>query len=163
LALAFEKPETALMRRPPRPRDEPLLDRSLVWRILFVTAIMTAACFGAFLWELSRGEDVDLARTVAVNVLVGIEIAYLFNSRSVTGAMFGWRRLTANRVALGAVAAILVLQGAFTYAPPMQAFFHTVSLSLELWAPVVLSAAAAFLLIELEKAVRRGGARRRAG
>jgi len=163
LALAFERPEAALMLRAPRPRHEPLLDRSLVWRILFVTAIMTAACFGAFLWELSRGRDVDLARTVAVNVLVGIEVAYLFNSRSLTGAMFGWRRLTANRVALWAGAAILVLQGAFTYAPPMQAFFRTVPLSLEDWGLVALSAVAAFLLIELEKAVRRGRVRRHPG
>jgi magnesium-transporting ATPase (P-type) len=163
LALAFERPEAALMLRAPRFRNEPLLDRSLVWRILFVTAIMTAACFGAFLWELSRGRDVDLARTVAVNVLVGIEVAYLFNSRSLTGAMFDWRRLTANRVALWAGAAILVLQGAFTYAPPMQAIFRTVPLSLEDWGLVALSAVAAFLLIELEKAVRRGRARRHPG
>jgi magnesium-transporting ATPase (P-type) len=100
---------------------------------------------------------------VAVNVLVGIEVAYLFNSRSLTGAMFDWRRLTANRVALWAGAAILVLQGAFTYAPPMQAIFRTVPLSLEDWGLVALSAVAAFLLIELEKAVRRGRARRHPG
>jgi magnesium-transporting ATPase (P-type) len=163
LALAFEKPETALMCRAPRPRREPLLDRSLVWRILFVTAIMTAACFGAFLWELSRGRDVDLARTVAVNALVGIEVVYLFNSRSLTGSMFGWRRLAGNRAVLWAAIAILILQAAFTYAPPMQSFFRTASLSLEDWGFVALAAASAFLLVELEKAVRRGRARGRGG
>jgi magnesium-transporting ATPase (P-type) len=163
LALGFERAEVALMRRPPRPRQEPLLDRVLIWRIVFVTALMTAACFGAFLWELSRSQDVALARTVAVNTLVGIEITYLFNSRSLTGAMLGWRALTANRVALGAAAAIVLLQCAFTYAPPMQSFFGTVPMSLENWGFVALSAGAAFLLVELEKAVRRGRAVRRAG
>jgi len=163
LALAFERPESALMRRAPRPRREPLLDRSLVWRILFVTAIMTAACFGAFLWELSRGRDVDLARTVAVNALVGIEVVYLFNSRSLTGSMIGWRRLTGNRAALWAAIAIVVLQAAFTYAPPMQSFFRTASLSLEDWGFVLLAATSAFLLVELEKAVRRRRVRRRGG
>jgi len=97
------------------------------------------------------------ARTVAVNTLVGIEITYQFNSRSLTGAMFGWRALTANRFALGAAAAIILLQCAFTYTLPMQSFFGTVSMLQESWIFVGLSAGAAFPLVELEKAVRREG------
>ena len=162
LAIAFETAEPGLMRRSPRRRDAPLLDRTLLWRILFVTVLMTAACFGTFLWEMSQSGQVALARTVAVNTLVGIEVAYLFNIRSLTGSVLHWQALTGNRVVLGAVAAIVCLQAAFTYAPPMQSFFGTVAMPLASWGAVALSAGAAFFLIELEKLIKRQGAARNA-
>jgi magnesium-transporting ATPase (P-type) len=120
---------------------------------------MTAACFGTFLWEMSQSGHVALARTVAVNTLVGIEVAYLFNIRSLSGPVLNWKALTGNRVVLGAVAAIVCLQAAFTYAPPMQSFFGTVAMPLASWGAVALCAGAAFLLIELEKLIKRQGAR----
>jgi magnesium-transporting ATPase (P-type) len=39
LTLAFEPPEPDVMRRPPRPGDEPLLSAFLVWRVAFVSAL----------------------------------------------------------------------------------------------------------------------------
>ncbi len=36
VALAFEATEENTMRRPPRPRSEPILDGALVWHIVFV-------------------------------------------------------------------------------------------------------------------------------
>jgi magnesium-transporting ATPase (P-type) len=111
---------------------------------------------------MSQSGNVALARTVAVNTVVGIEVAYLFNIRSLTGSALRWRALTGNRVVLGAVAAIVCLQAAFTYAPPMQSFFETVAMPLTSWGAVALSAGAAFFLIELEKLIKRQGARRNA-
>jgi magnesium-transporting ATPase (P-type) len=50
LALAFEPPEAGVMRRPPRDTQEPFLDRFLLWRILFVSALMVVGSLGFFLW-----------------------------------------------------------------------------------------------------------------
>src|SRR3569623_808999 len=64
LALAFEPPEPRVMQRPPRDPDEALLSPLLVWRIIFVTAIVVCGAFGLFLWETARGVPLETARTL---------------------------------------------------------------------------------------------------
>jgi magnesium-transporting ATPase (P-type) len=49
LALGMEKPEPDVMKRPPRPRDQPLLDRGLLGRALWLGLIEAALCFAGFL------------------------------------------------------------------------------------------------------------------
>jgi magnesium-transporting ATPase (P-type) len=92
---------------------------------------------------------------------MAIEIVYLFNSRSIDGSMLGPQAFKGNRIALWASAAILVLQLAFTYAPPLQMLFDTAALPAASWGPVLAAAAVTFLMVEGEKAVARAWARRR--
>jgi Ca2+-transporting ATPase len=49
LALGMEKPEPDVMKRPPRPRHQPLLDRGLLARSLWLGMIEATLCFAAFL------------------------------------------------------------------------------------------------------------------
>ncbi|MBI3172254.1 MAG: cation-transporting P-type ATPase [Chloroflexi bacterium] len=49
LALGMEKPEPDVMKRPPRPRNQPLLDRGLLWRAFWLGSLEAALCFGGFL------------------------------------------------------------------------------------------------------------------
>ncbi len=49
LALGMEKPEPDVMKRPPRPRNQPLLDRGLLWRAFWLGMIEAALCFAGFL------------------------------------------------------------------------------------------------------------------
>jgi hypothetical protein len=59
-----------------------------------------------------------------------------------------------------AAAALVPMQLALTYLPPMQRLFGTASLDLEGWLLVLGFAVALFLVVEVEKAVaRRLGAR----
>ena len=155
LALAFEAPERDVMQRPPRPPGAPILSRFVVWRILFVTAIMVAGTFGLFLWLQGRGAGLDLARTAAVNTLVMFEIFYLFNSRYLLASSLGGEGLFGNRYALLAVGVLVLLQLVFTYAPAAQRLFGTAAMDAGLWAAVVVIASSVFLLVEVEKFVAR--------
>ena len=103
LALAFEAPETDVMRRPPRAAHEPLLDAFLLWRILFVSALMVVGSLGFFLWEQARGASIEAARTVAVNALVMGEIFYLFNCRFLLAPSYGLRSFIDSRPILIAI------------------------------------------------------------
>ena len=85
LTLAFEPTEPGTMRRPPRPAGEPLLTPGLLWRILFVSALVVAGAFGSFAWATARGLSIETARTMVVNALVVMEIFYLFSVRYVHG------------------------------------------------------------------------------
>jgi magnesium-transporting ATPase (P-type) len=48
LALGMEKPEPDVMRHPPRPRNQPLLDRSLLGRSFWLGSIEAALCYTGF-------------------------------------------------------------------------------------------------------------------
>jgi len=64
LALAMEKGGPDVMRWPPRPRDEPIVNRSMRIGIVVQTVAQTAAVLGAFvlglLWHLRAGDQVPV-------------------------------------------------------------------------------------------------------
>jgi calcium-translocating P-type ATPase len=155
LAFSFEPAEPDVMMLPPRSPSEPLLSGFLVARVLFVSALLVVACMLLFEWSLARGESVEVARTVAVNMLVAGEIAYLFNARHFTGSSLGVESFTANRVALGAIGVLLLLQAAFTYLPRANALFGTAPIAAVEWLAIAGGAAALFLAVEAEKSLRR--------
>jgi magnesium-transporting ATPase (P-type) len=152
LSLAFEPAERKVMQRPPRNPDEPLLSLLLVERIVLVSVLMVIATFGLFIWVRQQGASLELARTLAVNTLVVGEAFYLFNSRYLTASSLNSGALTGNRYALIATGIVLLFQVLFTYAPPMQALFHTQALSLQHWLLIGAAGLAVFLVVEMEKA-----------
>jgi len=151
LTLAFEPEEKNIMSRPPRDSDEPLLSGFLVWRIVFVSLILVSGTFGMFLWQRLNGVDIDEARTVAVNTLVVFEIFYLFSARHLTAPSLTREGLLGNRYALLACGVLILMQLAFTYAPPMQLLFSTAPLSVGTWMEIVILASSVLFLVELEK------------
>jgi magnesium-transporting ATPase (P-type) len=155
LALAFEPAERDVMRRMPRRPSEPILSGFLIWRVVFVAAILLLGTFGLFVWERGQGATDELARTVAVNTLVMIEIAYLFNTRHLRDPVISRAGLLGSRPILIAIGIVLGLQLLFTYAPPLQVLFDTRPISLVSWCLILLVAAAALLVVELEKWVGR--------
>jgi magnesium-transporting ATPase (P-type) len=154
LALAFEPTEDDTMNRPPRPRDEPLLDGALIWQILLVSGLFLAAVFGIVAYALDRGHVIELARTLAVNMLVVLEIFYLFFVRNIYGTSLTWKAVRGTRVIWICVVAVTAAQFAVTYLPPLQALFGTVAVPL-VDGLVVIGAGLVFLaVIEAEKQLR---------
>lgn len=154
LMLAFEPREPDLMERPPRDPDRPILDRAITRRIVLVGLLLLVCAFGLFELELTRGASVEQARTVAVNVFVLVEMAYLFNSRSLTRSPFTMG-LFSNPWVNSGVAFMLALQMLLTYAPFMNTLFSTAPIGLREWGLILASALLVFLLVETEKRLRR--------
>ncbi len=127
LPLAFEAPEPDLMRRPPRDRAVPLLDRSLLVRTLVVAATLTAVALGLF--ALARHEQLSPARaqTTAVTGAVLLQALYLLACRSLTRPnreLGHW----SNPSVYAGIATVLVLQALFIYAPVLQSIFGSAAL-----------------------------------
>ena len=156
---AFEPAEPGIMARPPRDPRTPILTGELVGRIVSVGAILLAAAFGLFEWELRTGRGVDEARTAAVAVFIVVQTFYLFNCRSLTQsvARIG---LLSNPWALVGSAGMLLLQLGFTYLPFMNVLFHSAPMPLVSWLWVVLAGLIAFLVVGAEKWMRHRDARR---
>jgi magnesium-transporting ATPase (P-type) len=155
LALAFEPPEAGVMARPPRDAHQPMLTPLFLWRIAYVSLILTAGTFGLFLWEQYQGASIEQARTVAVNTLVMFEIFYLFNSRFMTAPVLNRAGLFGNRYVLYAVGLLLLFQLAFTYLPPLQTLFGTAAIGAEIWLRILIVASSVLFIVELEKALVR--------
>jgi magnesium-transporting ATPase (P-type) len=158
LPLAFEARDPDLMARPPRPPNEPLLGRFLVFRTFLVGVLMTAGAVGLFFHEynadLAAGIPADLARaesqTVTVTTIIVFQALYLLNCRSLTESV--WRiGLFSNPWVYFGIAGTLALQLAFVYVPSLNRLFHTHPLDATDWIAPVVVALAGFLVISLEK------------
>ncbi|MEX6723860.1 HAD-IC family P-type ATPase [Parapedomonas caeni] len=154
IALAFEPSETGTMRRPPRPREAPLLTGELVWHILLVSGLFVAAVFGVFAYAIDRGYPTELAQTMAVNMLVVLEIFHLFFIRNIHGTSLTWAAVRGTPVVWFSVATITAAQFAITYLPPLQAIFGTHPVPLADGVLIVGVGVVFFALIELEKQMR---------
>ncbi|MFD6069033.1 HAD-IC family P-type ATPase [Amycolatopsis lurida] len=154
LTLAFEPREPGVMKRPPLPPSLPLLTGALAGRTVFVSAILLAFSFGAFQWQVAAGASLELARTVAMNVFVGGEIAYLINCRSLENLRprVGVLR---NRWLPAGIALTIGLQLMLTYVPFMNTLFHTAPMPWHTWIPIPVLAALTYGLVELGKARQR--------
>ncbi|MCR9087603.1 MAG: HAD-IC family P-type ATPase [Rhodobacteraceae bacterium] len=155
MALAFETSEPGIMRRPPRPADDAILSGFVLWRVAFVSLLFSAGIFGMFLLAQAQGESLEVARTMAVNTLVVMEIFYLFSVRFLNSPSLSLRAMLGTRPVLIAIAAVTVLQFLFTYAPFMEAFFDTRPLSLAQGLQIVAVGPALLLILEMEKRVMR--------
>jgi len=155
MVLAFEPTEPDVMRRPPRAAGEPLLSRFLVWRIVLVSTLFLIGIFGMFEWALMNGASVEQARTVAVNTLVCMEVFYLFSVRYLKARSFTLQGVRGTPRVLAAVGAVFLLQLMFTYAPFMQALFHTEALAFSTGLKIVAVGVLLLLVLEVEKALLR--------
>ena len=153
LSLSFEHAEPDVMRRKPRAANEPILSRFMIWRIGFVSALLTLGTISLFLLALARGDSLETARTVAVNAIVMGEIAYLFNCRYLLLPVRGWQDFTGNRYVLLSIAVLVVIQLAFTYVPFMQKLFGVVALDATAWVWITGFGALLFVAVEVEKVV----------
>ncbi len=148
MSLAFERPEAAIMRQPPRRANAPILSRFILWRVFLVSILFAMGIFGQFALAQMQGAGLDEARTMALNTLVAMEVFYLFSVRYRHGWSISWQGVKGTPAVLIAIAIVIVLQAGFTYLPFMQTLFDTVALSV--WQVGQCAAAGILLLVVLE-------------
>ena len=152
LMLVFEPKEPNIMRRPPRHPHAPLLNYPLVMRTALVSLLILLGGYSVFEWLLLvREAPVELARSAVVNVVVFVELFYLFNCRCLTHSMFHVGLFSNPWVWFG-VAAMTLCQVLLTHIAPLNTLFHMAPLPLEVWAAIVIYGLVVYGIIEVEKA-----------
>jgi Ca2+-transporting ATPase len=154
LSLAFEPKEGDVMNRPPRPTHQPLLPWPLILRSGLVSSIMLAGGLGVFLWEL-RMENAGLAsaRTAVVNVIVLVQVFYLFNCRALKHTALS-AGLFKNRWVIAGALTMLTAQVLFTHSAVLNQLFHSAPISAGAWLRVTAAAVVVFIVVEIEKWLR---------
>jgi magnesium-transporting ATPase (P-type) len=155
LAISFEPHEPDVMQRPPRATNRPIVTRFGIWRILFVGVTLVVYTLAAFFWMKAQGASDSLARTAAVNAITLGQAFYLLNSRYLHASSLSLRAHTGNPYVWYGIAAVVVLQILFTYAPPFHAVFDTEALPWSAWPWLIAGGIVFFLVVELEKFIIR--------
>ena len=136
--LAFEPKSVGVMRQPPRKPNQPLLSKSLVQRILAISAFNWILIFGVFEWMRQTTGNIDLARTMAIQALVAGRIFYLLSISQLGSAVIdklrGMRQTIsgAPAIVIGIVCTI-ILQIIFSQWSLMNNLFSTAPLNLNQW------------------------------
>jgi Ca2+-transporting ATPase len=152
LALAAEREERDVMRRPPRPPQESIFAHGLGTQVVWVGLFMAALTIGAQAWSIAAGSP--RWQTVVFMVLCVSQLANALAARSERESLRS-RGLWSNRPLVGAILLTLLLQLAIVYSPALNAVFETRPLTLlELAISLALSSAV-LCAVEAEKWWRR--------
>ena len=154
LALAFEPTEENTMRRPPRPREEALINLELLWHIVLVSFLILCGVYGIYTYAMNQEYGIDLARTMVINLLVVIEIFHLFFIRNIYSTSLTWKAVRGTKVVWIVVIIVTLAQFAITYTPFLQGIFSTQSVSLLQGMLIIGIGVVFFIIVETEKQIR---------
>jgi Ca2+-transporting ATPase len=137
------------LEQPPRHRSVGIIYPGMLWRILFMAALMGIGGFLVFNWAQTM-YSLEEARTITFCTLVTFEWFRSFNARSDEYTVFKLG-LFKNRWLVLSVSAAVLLQLAVIYLPPLQTVFQTVPLAVERWGVIILAGGSLFAIEELRK------------
>ena len=173
LALGAEKPDPAVMRRPPRPRGERLLSRELLLRAyLFLGPLEAIAGMAAFFfvlhgsgWQFGAAQAFDdnsylQATTACLSAIIAMQVVNVFLCRHPALSVFS-RGQRFNRLIAWGIAFELLLLLLIVYTPWGNALFGTAPLAAGVWLFIVPFGLGMLLLEEGRKARVRRLARQR--
>ncbi len=176
LALAMEKGDPDTMSRPPRPKDESIINKSMRTGLIVQTIAQTGVVLGAFLlglsWHLGggqpangvglqdllrfdwRGVDVQIAETMA---FVTLSLCELFRAYTVRSERLSLFRIGvfSNKFMQYAVLLSVVLMLLVVNVPFLQPIFNTHFLTVREWAVVLALAILPAVAEEITKAFLR--------
>jgi Ca2+-transporting ATPase len=154
LALAVERAERDVMKRPPRPVGEGVLARGLGAHVLWIGLLMAALTLGAQAWHVDAGLPQAHWQTIVFTMLCFVQLGHVLAVRSERESLFALGLLS-NKPLLGAVAIAVALQFAIIYVPVLNRLFHTRPLDAASLGLTVGAAGVVFAAVEIEKWVRR--------
>lgn len=133
LALGLEKGDPDIMDQQPRHPDEPVINKTMVWRILVQGVVDTIAVLGAFRIGLALfPETVHHAQTMAFATLAISELLRAYSARS--ERYFIWQiGPLSNKYMQIAVLSSLIILLAIIYVPFLDPIFNTTFLGLNEW------------------------------
>ncbi len=149
IPLAMEPREAGILLEPPRNPNAPIVDRSMLLRMLFIAGFMLAGTLGLYYWGLMH-IPIEKARTYAFVTIVFFQVFNVFNIRSSRCSIFSIGFLS-NPYVLAGAAASVIAQILAVHTPFFQSIFRTVPLSPAEWILCAGVASTVFWAEEIRK------------
>ncbi len=161
LPLMMEPKEKGLLESPPRDPKEKIANRLFFERVGLVSVVMALTGFAIYYYygmpAISGSVDalrLTQAQTAAFMAVKLLHIGFIFTARSIMKSAFTFSPFSNKWVLIG-IAATIVTQLMITYVPFVQAIFRTAAFPTEWWPLIILAIFPGFLVVELEKLLRR--------
>lgn len=149
IPLGVEPRHSNVLSQPPRPPDEPIIDRVEVARLAILPIVIAAGTLGLFGHYLQTG-TLQHARTVAFTTLAVFEWLRAISSRSLEQSLLTIG-FFANRWLLWGIGTAVVLHLCVIYTDFGSYIFATVPLSARDWGLILPVASSVFVLNEIFK------------
>ena len=158
LALGVDPADEALMDRPPRPHQEPVITPQM-WRGIAIVGVVMAAGTLFVLDASLRGGfvqgtgDLPYAQTMAFTTLMLFQLFNVLNARSDERSAL--THLFRNRWLWGSIGLAFALQMLVLYVPPLQRAFGTEALDFRDWLLCLAVASSVLWVREADKLITR--------
>lgn len=166
LGLGTELPEEGIMNKPPRSRNEALLNKGVVIKGFLWYGLLESivAMFAYFLVNITYGwPDVQLASTgnvyrqattMTLASIVFCQVGMVLNCRTEKQSIFKVGLFSNKRVVQGIIFEILLIC-AIIYIPFLQSIFQTAPIGIKEWAFLIVLPLFILLVEEVRKAIWR--------
>jgi Ca2+-transporting ATPase len=152
IPLGIEPRHGDVLRRPPRPPDAGVLNRSLITRVVVLAPVMAAGTLWLFSQALQTGTEAH-ARTMAFASLAAFQWFQALNARSSSSSLFSIG-VFSNLWLWGGIALAVVLQVLAIHTPVGRGLFGIEALSLGDWG---LVAAVGCVIMVVDELLKRTG------
>ena len=161
LPLMMEPKEKGLLKDSPRDPKEKIANRLFFERVGLVSVVMAITGFAIYYYygmpALSGSVDalrITQAQTAAFMAVKLLHIGFLVTARSITKSAFTFSPFSNKWVLIG-IAVTIITQLMITYVPFVQVIFRTAAFPAEWWPLIILALFPGFLVVELEKFLRK--------
>ena len=163
LALGLEKGDPDIMEQPPRPVNEPIINRLMVVGMIVQTVAITAVVLAAYYigWSWNHS-NLALARTMAFITLSASELVRSYTARSERVSLLRLGVFSNKYMQYAVLLSILLLLSVI-YVPFLRSVFDTTLLGTREWAVVLPLLLVPGIAAEITKAVVRLRARQSVG
>ncbi|ELU39621.1 calcium-transporting ATPase 1 [Rhizoctonia solani AG-1 IA] len=121
-SLGVDPVDRAVMKRPPRRKDEPIITQRIVGRVLFSASIIVLGIMFVYAHELSDGSMSRRDQTMTFTCFVFLDLASALQNRGINCGLFQ------NQMLLTTVSVSFLVQLGFIYIPLFQSVFQTEAL-----------------------------------
>ncbi|KAI0076399.1 calcium-transporting P, partial [Panus rudis PR-1116 ss-1] len=141
-SLGVDPVDPAVMRRPPRKKDEPIISRRLLYRVLFSASIIVVGTLFIYTYALSDDHMSRREQTMTFTCFVFLDLVSAIQNRGL-GCGF-----TQNKMLITTVSISFIVQLSLIYVPFMQAVFQTAALDFYDFSTLLVLAAISMTLHE---------------
>ncbi len=152
-ALALEPPDGAILEQPPRAPTETLVSGSFLAEITWQAGLLAAITLTTYGWALARYGEGDLARTIALMSMVGVQMGQLFNCRSRTHSAF--EGLSRSPLLFAASTVVILIQLVALAFEPLRSLLGLAIPPAMAWLVLSLNIPLPIAIVELQKAFTR--------
>ena len=151
VGLAMEPTHEDVLRVPPKPKKEKIINKDLIVFLILMAILMVAGTIPLFLHYLPHG--IEKARTIAFAAMCMFQLFNVFNMRSLKKSVFKigiFKNKWANRSLM--ISFLLLL--AVLYIPFLQRAFQFVSISIKELLLIILITSSIFVAGEIYKLIK---------